>query len=300
MWSSILPASISSPYSRSEKPPPLPIRAPVRFTATEPQSTKSISGISSSATTRPWRSAPLIVAASRTCALFSLRGSRRRKGCWSRSRGTAMTSCLPSSRARRRPWVWGESGLALTTCARFQVRCAASFSAASLAPAKLGIRPSAPGNRETPSRSIAFQIARRTWSLERIGGNIFVAAEAARRGCENDRAMADEHRTSLGAPIPGSADEPTGQPDGARTAGAGSRARRDAGMRDLLPAIEPERRSTTGAARSGSRASSTARSWSSSTATGSGSRSRGSRTSRPTAGRCSSPTTPAPCRPTRR
>ena len=38
--------------------------------------------------------------------------------------------------------------------------CWASFSAASLAPAKFGIRPSAPGNRETPSRSIARQTAR--------------------------------------------------------------------------------------------------------------------------------------------
>ena len=42
------------------------------------------------------------------------------------------------------------------------------LAAASLAPAKLGIRPSAPGNRETPSRSIAFQTARLAWSLDRI------------------------------------------------------------------------------------------------------------------------------------
>ena len=100
VWSSILPASISSPYSRSEKPPPLPTRAPLRLTATEPQRTKSISGSSSSATTRPCRSAPLIVAASRTCLAESLRGSSSRKGCGSRSRGTAMISVLPSSSAR--------------------------------------------------------------------------------------------------------------------------------------------------------------------------------------------------------
>ncbi len=79
-----------------------------------------------------------------------------------------MITVLPSSRAARRAWVWGESGLALTTWARFQVRWAASFSAASFAPAKFGIRPSAPGNRETPSRSIAFQTSRLTWSLVRI------------------------------------------------------------------------------------------------------------------------------------
>ena len=127
-----------------------------------------MSGSSSSATTLPWRSAPLIVAASRFCLAESLRGSSSRNGCVSRSRGTAMISVLPSSRAIRRAWVWGESGLTLITRARFHRRCAASFSAASLAPAKLGMRPSAPGKRETPSRSIAFQTSRRTWSLVRI------------------------------------------------------------------------------------------------------------------------------------
>ena len=43
----------------------------------------------------PWRSAPLIVAASRSCSSSSLRGSSRRNGCWSRRRGTAITSVLP-------------------------------------------------------------------------------------------------------------------------------------------------------------------------------------------------------------
>ena len=80
-----------------------------------------------------------------------------------------MITVLPSSSAIRRAWVCGESGLALITRARFQSRWPASFSAASLAPAKLGIRPSAPGKRETPSRSIAFQTSLRTSSFERIG-----------------------------------------------------------------------------------------------------------------------------------
>ena len=62
----------------------------------------------------------------------------------------------------------------------------------------------------------------------------------------------------------------------------------------------PSARSRTGAAPSASRGCSTRRSTSSSTTTGSAARSRGSRTSRPTAARCWSPTTPARSRPTRR
>ena len=77
-----------------------------------------------------------------------------------------MTTVLPSSRAMRRACVCGESGFALIVRARFQRRLPASFSAASFAPAKLGIRPSAPGKRETPSRSIAFQTSLRISSLE--------------------------------------------------------------------------------------------------------------------------------------
>ena len=73
-----------------------------------------------------------------------------------------MTTILPSSSASLRTWVCGESGLALITRARFHSRWPASFCAASLAPAKFGMRPSAPGNRETPSRSMAFQTALRT------------------------------------------------------------------------------------------------------------------------------------------
>ena len=80
-----------------------------------------------------------------------------------------MITVLPSSSAARRAWVWGESGLALIVRARFQSRWLESFSAARRAPAKLGIRPSAPGNREIPSRSIAFQTSLRTSSLERTG-----------------------------------------------------------------------------------------------------------------------------------
>ena len=78
-----------------------------------------------------------------------------------------MITVLPSSSAARRACVCGESGLALIVRARFQSRWPASFSAASLAPAKFGIRPSAPGKRETFSRSIASQTSLRTSSFER-------------------------------------------------------------------------------------------------------------------------------------
>ena len=110
----------------------------------------------------------MIVAASFSACFESFAGSRTRKGWGSRRRGTAMITVLPSSRATRRAWVWGESGLALIVRARFQSRWPESFSAARCAPAKLGIRPSAPGNRDIPSRSIAFQTSLRTSSLERI------------------------------------------------------------------------------------------------------------------------------------
>ena len=89
-----------------------------------------------------------------------------------------MITVLPSSSASRRAWVCGESGLALITRARFQSRWPASFSAASLAPAKFGIRPSAPGKRETPSRSIAFQTSLRTSSFERTRRNISAGVES--------------------------------------------------------------------------------------------------------------------------
>ena len=208
----------------SEKPPPLPIRAPLRLTATEPQSTRSMSGSSSSATTRPWRSAPLIVAASRICSASSSRGSRSRNGCWSRSRGTAITIVFPSSSARRRACVCGESGFALITRARFQVRCPASFGGRRLAPAKLGILPSAPGKRETPSRSIAFQTARLTWSLERIGAGYYDPPwPPSGHRCRRPPRRSTRTPSSRSTERYPSADPPER-------------------MRDLLPAIEPERR----------------------------------------------------------
>src|SRR5215208_4829634 len=78
-----------------------------------------------------------------------------------------MITVLPCSSASRRAWVWGESGLALIVRALRHSRWLDSFSAARRAPAKFGIRPSAPGNREMPSRSIACQTSLRTSSLER-------------------------------------------------------------------------------------------------------------------------------------
>ena len=199
-----------------------------------------------------------------------------------------MTSGLALlERDARRACVCGESGFALITRARFQVRCPASRSAASLAPAKFGIRPSAPGKRETPSRSIAFQTARLTWSLERICARILWTA----------RWRAE--RTSL-SPWPRRA--------------ASQRRAIERATRELLPERRPAERDARPAARDRARApaqrlgplgAGRGRSWtrpwsSSSTATGSAPRSRGSRTCPPRAARCSSPTTPARCRPTRR
>src|SRR6266487_5058105 len=66
------------------------------------------------------------------------------------------------------------------------------------------IRPSAPGNRDTPSRSIARHTARLTWSLERMQGKHIgqrasgaLARGRAAQGCHNATPMADERRTSL-------------------------------------------------------------------------------------------------------
>src|SRR3954454_7716991 len=123
-----------------------------------------------------------------------------------------MITVLPSSSAARRAWVCGESGLALIVRARRQRRWLESFSAASLAPAKLGIRPSAPGNRETPSRSIAFQIAFRTWSLERTERNI-VVTDHPTPICHNGAFPVAPERTSLARPL--ESDEPTAPGDDA-------------------------------------------------------------------------------------
>jgi 1-acyl-sn-glycerol-3-phosphate acyltransferase len=54
--------------------------------------------------------------------------------------------------------------------------------------------------------------------------------------------MAEEHRTSLGAPIPGSTDEPPGQPDAPGLPAPVPERGATQVMRELLPAIEPERR----------------------------------------------------------
>ena len=173
----------------------------------------------------------MIVAASFSAAFESCFGSSTRKGWGSRSRGTAMITVLPSSSASRRAWVCGESGFALITRARFQSRWPASFSAASLAPAKLGIRPSAPGKRETPSRSIAFQTSLRTSSLERIARNI-----------------SDAHRPLTASVLPECARMAPSAPHSPEVAEAPRRRscpgppRAPSACATLLPAIEPERR----------------------------------------------------------
>ncbi len=138
-----------------------------------------------------------------------------------------MITIFPCSSAARRAWVWGESGLALITRARFHSRWLASFSAASFAPAKFGMRPSAPGNRDTPSRSIAFQISLRTSSLERIV-ETYPPHGQHPGACQNATRMAE--RTSLA----GVAERPAT----AERSRERAPARRE---RDLLPAIEPER-----------------------------------------------------------
>src|SRR3954471_2315677 len=54
--------------------------------------------------------------------------------------------------------------------------------------------------------------------------------------------MAEEHRTSLGAPIPGSTEESQGQPDAPGLPAPVPERGATQVMRDFLPAIEPERR----------------------------------------------------------
>src|SRR5680860_999630 len=142
----------------------------------------------------------------------------------SRRRGTAITSVLPCARARRRAWVCGESGLALIVSASTQAGCLASRSAAALAPAKLGIRPSAPGKRDTPSRSIDRHMSRRTSSLVRMG-----------RASWQTGPMAESARTTLSQ---------REQPVPEALPAAELQALRDGDLRDLLPAVETERRLT--------------------------------------------------------
>src|SRR5881396_2713039 len=54
--------------------------------------------------------------------------------------------------------------------------------------------------------------------------------------------MAEEHRTSLGAPIPTPADDPEGHPDASALPAPVPERGATQAMRELLPAIEPERR----------------------------------------------------------
>src|SRR4051812_18278353 len=77
-----------------------------------------------------------------------------------------MISVLPCSSASRRECVWGASGFALITFARFQAGCRPRRSAAPRALAKFGMRSFAPGNRDTPSFSIAAHTERRIASLD--------------------------------------------------------------------------------------------------------------------------------------
>jgi hypothetical protein len=72
-------------------------------------------------------------------------GSRRMKGRSSVRRGTAMYRSLPSARARARTGRWGAVGVALDHRAARHAGSEARRAAAADAPAKLGIRPSAPG-----------------------------------------------------------------------------------------------------------------------------------------------------------
>src|SRR3954470_2066183 len=84
------------------------------------------------------------------------------------------------------------------------------------------MRPSAPGNRDTPSLSIERHTSRRTSSFARTWGSLQSAP------------MADGERTSIG----------TQGREGAEIGsdnGAGLPPVRDQELRDYLPGVEPER-----------------------------------------------------------
>jgi hypothetical protein len=166
----IRPASASRANSRSEKPPPLPIRAPWRLTATLPQTTRSTGCSSAIPTRRPARAEPVMEAARRG-GTWRRSGSSKMNGRSSARRGTAMYRSLPSARARARTGSWGASGLALTTRAARHAGSEASRTAAAAAPAKLGIRPVAPGKRATRSRSRRAQTRSRTACLARAASS---------------------------------------------------------------------------------------------------------------------------------
>jgi hypothetical protein len=160
----IIPAAEARANSRSANPPPLPSRAPSSPTATEPMTTRSTGVSSSSVTRRADRVAPLIDAAFRGVSA-SWSGSRAKNGSGSASRGTAMYTVLPSSRARCRTGSCGESGLAFTVAASCHAGSDRSSSAAFSAPVKFGIRPAAPGNRATFAALRADQVSSRSAAL---------------------------------------------------------------------------------------------------------------------------------------
>ena len=158
-------------YSRSEKPPPLPSRAPFRFTADRPGQDEVELGdlVEVDHLPVPQRALDrrrLAAARPRRAAC----GSSSRNGCCSRSRGTAITSVFPCverepARVRlRRVRVRLDRLRASSTR-----RAARAARPRAFAPAKFGILPSAPGKRDTPSRSIARHTSPLTSSLDRIG-----------------------------------------------------------------------------------------------------------------------------------
>src|SRR4051794_40268473 len=133
-------------------------------------------------------------------------------------------------RANRRAWVWGESGLALITSALVQAGCLASRSAAAFAPAKFGIRPSAPGKRDTPSRSMARQTSRLTSSFVRMSRDRNVGPG----GPGTIGRMAENGRTTLSMR----------DREPALRAGRPLPAVRPEELREHLPGVEPERQLT--------------------------------------------------------
>ena len=286
---SILPLSHSSAYSRSEKPPPLPTRAPFRLTATEPVRTRSSSGhlveVDHPAV------AQRALDRGRLAQLRGVQPPRveqpeRVLVAQPRHRHHEHLALLEREPARVR---LGRVGVGLERLGARSTRgCRASRSAAPLAPAKFGIRPSAPGKRDTPSRSIARQTSARTSSLERIEPDRNVAPVAPRLSGTLDRrwpspparpsprasAAASRAPTSSCRPRRSSRHLPGVEPE--RRLNDWGRSERVEGVFDatlarvLLPLLVPRR--------------------------GRGDRERARRR----AARCSCPTTPARCRPTRR
>jgi hypothetical protein len=82
-----------------------------------------------------------------------------------------MYRSLPSARARARTGSWGASGLLLTTRAARHGGSEARRAAAAGAPAKLGIRPLAPGKRAARLRSRRAQTRSRIACLARAASS---------------------------------------------------------------------------------------------------------------------------------